>query len=182
MAGHERPGIENQARDLAKKLDAGHGMQVADILRDEFKHMSPQDYNKLVNRTVARDDKAYGANIEVVRQNGLIIIDTGRGEIPVGTLKEERRPNRPNRPDRDDRDDRAETPGLRPGERLVCADAKQKTIESAGVGAVIGAIGGHIFGGKGKDAAIGAAGGAVVGGIYGHESAKDDCVIVRDRR
>ncbi len=178
----ERPGIENQAKDLAHKLDAGRGMQVADILRDEFKHMTPQDYNKLVNRTVAHDDKGYGANIEVVRQNGLIIIDTGKGEIPVGTLKEERRPNRPNRPDRNDRDDREETPGLRPGERLVCADAKQKAIESAGAGALIGGIGGLILGDKGKAAAIGAAGGAVVGGIYGHESAKNDCVIVRDRR
>ncbi len=172
MAGHERSGIENQAKQLAHQLDTGHGMQVADTLRAEFRQMSPQDYNKLVNRTVAHDDKNYGANIEVVRQNGLIIIDTGKGEIPVGNLKDERRPNRPNR----DEDER------RPHERVVCADPKQKAIESAGVGALIGGIGGLVLGDRGKAAAIGAAGGAVVGGIYGHESAKNDCVIVRDRR
>jgi len=174
MAGHERE-IDNQARDLAHKLDTGHGMQVADILRDEFRHMSPQDYNRLVNKTAAYDDKRYGANIEVVPREGSIIIDTGKGEIYVGNVNQERRDRQPDDRGRDgDRDrDRDRDRGRAERERAACEN--QTTINNAAGGAVIGALGGLIFGDRGKAAAIGAVGGAAVGGIVGHEKGKVDC-------
>lgn len=75
--------IENEARDLARKLDTGRMTDnVAASLRDDSYNMSPREFNRLVNLMHAYDNKRMGDNIANDRF-GNLIIDKGRGEAFV---------------------------------------------------------------------------------------------------
>ena len=110
--------IDRQSNEVARLLDNGRGTQAADLLRDEARNLSPQEFNRLVKRAERRDDKQYGDNLSIVPGEGLIIIDGRKGEILVGRLADERqrRPEPPQHGRRDDARGRAAVTGERSGD------------------------------------------------------------------
>jgi hypothetical protein len=158
--------IEQKSNVLAEKLDMGQGRQVADILRNEFNRMAPNEFNALVLETSRKEQKYTGDDLSVQR-DGSIVIEHGRDNIYAGHMNNMRRPD--------------ERP-LPPQGHVVCRDGTNATEDGALKGGLLGGALGALARGNAKGALIGIAGGAAVGAAIGHESTRNDCQIVDDGR
>lgn len=149
---HQPDFIDRNAGRIADAADRGQDDLAAKMLREAYQTYSPAQFNRLVQETRQMEQPGRGADVEIVKGTGDVIVVSNRGEFPAGKMHP-----------------------------TVCADAGHAAGEGALKGGAIGAIGGGLIRGDRKGMGLGALLGAGIGAIAGNESAKNDCHIVDGR-
>ena len=69
--GHQygRDPVERESNIVADQLDNNDAYGAANRLRQDLNNMYPEDFNRLVNRTMQKDEKGYGADLVIVNQS-----------------------------------------------------------------------------------------------------------------
>lgn len=69
--GHQygRDPVERESNIVADQLDNNDAYSAANRLRQDMVSMYPEDFSRLVNRTMQKDEKGYGADLVIVNQS-----------------------------------------------------------------------------------------------------------------
>lgn len=153
--------IREEARAIADMMDSGRQTgQVADALRNDSYNMRPGEFNRMVGMIRNEYDRRNQGDDLIIRNDGALILDTGRDQVLVSTRMLEERQARMADHSRDPRYRDVPQQGYPAQVYGPQGERRPNTaVEDLGKNVIIGAGVGGVMSGR-KGAAGGAAAGA----------------------